>query len=211
VHVESSRGDPLVVEGRAGLGRVVAVTPGLGSWTAAWMSWARWPELAGGLVEWVAARDSAEQLWTNVVDSPRELAVEVELASDGRWLEPPVGRLRVEHPSGRVSEESLTPVSPGRLSAAIKDPEVGLYSFTVQVGEGVRRVSHLRRAPRERAGPGPSPEIVAWRTDGLVRDWSAAEFERAIAGVAPAEGRPQRALLLALALFLVGVLVERRR
>jgi hypothetical protein len=210
-HLESNRGDPLVVEWRVGLGRVVAVTPGLGAWTTAWLDWARWAEFAGGLAEWVAARDSADQLWANVVDSASELRVEVELASGGRWSEPPAGRLRIEPPSGRSREESLTPSSPGRLSAAIRDPEVGLYWFTVQAGEGVRRVSHLRRAPRERTGTGPHPDIVTWRKDGLVRDWSAAEYERALAAASPPDGPPKRALLLGLALFLVGVFVERGR
>jgi hypothetical protein len=52
---------------------------------------------------------------------------------------------------------------------------------------------------------------VAWRRDGLVRDWSAAEYERAVAAARAPAGRPQRALLLALALFMLGVLVERGR
>ena len=211
VHLESSRGDPLVVEWRAGLGRVVTVTPGLGAWTTTWMHWYRWPELAGGLLEWVVASDAAGQLWTSIVDSPRELRIDVEIAADGRWSDLPAGRLRIGHPSGRVSEEPLTPTAPGRLGAAIGDPEAGLYSFTVQVGESVRRVSHLRRAPRERAGAGPHPDVAAWRADGLLSDWSAAEYERTLAGMAPADGRPQRALLLALALFVLGVLVERAR
>jgi Mg-chelatase subunit ChlD len=211
VHLESSRGDPLVVEWRAGLGRVVTVTPGLGAWTTEWMHWSRWPELAGGLLEWVAASDAAGQLWTSIVDSPREVRVDVEFATDGRWSDPPAGRLRIEHPSGRVTEESLSPTAPGRLGAAIGDPAAGLYSLTVQVGESVRRVSHLRRAPRERAGPGPHADVAAWRADGLLSDWSATEYERTLAGMAPADGRPQRALLLALALFVLGLLVERAR
>jgi Mg-chelatase subunit ChlD/uncharacterized membrane protein len=211
VHLESGQGDPLVAEWRIGLGRVVTVTPGLGDWTTAWMHWSRWPELAGGLLEWIAASDAAGQLWTSIVDSPGEVRVDVELAVDGHWSDPPAGRLRIVHPSGRVSEEPLTPTAPGRLAAAIGDPEVGLYSFTVQVGERVRRVSHLRRTPRERAGPGPHPDIAAWRTEGLISDWSAAEYERTLADMAPADGPPQRALLLALALFVLGVLVERVR
>jgi uncharacterized membrane protein len=211
VHLESSRGDPLVAEWRAGLGRVVTVTSGLGAWTTAWMRWSRWPELAGGLLEWVAANDAAGQLWTGIVDSPRELRVDVDFAADGRWSDPPAGRLRIEHPSGRVTEEPLTPTAPGRLGAGIDEPEAGLYSFTVHVRESVRRVSHLRRAPRERAGAGLHPDVAAWRTDGLLSDWSAAEYERTLAGMAPADGRPQRALLLALALFMLGVLLERWR
>ena len=210
VHLESSRGDPLFVAWRAGLGRVVAVTPGLGAWTTAWISWPRWPELAGGLVEWVAARDASGQPWTGIADSPGELRIDLEFESDGRWSVPPAGRLRVEHPSGRISEEPFAPTAPGRLSASIRDPEAGLYAFTVQAGDGVRRVSHFRRAPRERAGAGPNPDILAWRADGLLREWSAVELQRAIEDVEPAAGRPQRALLLALALFLLGVLVERR-
>ena len=55
VHLESSRGDPLIAYRQTGLGRVVVVTSGLGSWTPQWLRWQGWPALAGGLVEWVAS------------------------------------------------------------------------------------------------------------------------------------------------------------
>lgn len=211
VHLESSRGDPVVAQRRLGLGRVVAVTSGLGSWTPEWLRWRHWPALAGGLAEWVSARDGDEGLSVDVQDSPGALRAEVDIASAGRWADISRGDLWVKMPSGRVSQVPLEPTAPGRLSAVIDEPEDGPYLLTVRVGRSVRQVAHLRQPRREFAGEDPNPEIADWQAQGLVRVWSTAALQEVAAELRPADARPGRATLLALALFMLGLFVERKR
>lgn len=211
VYLESERGDPLVAFRQAGIGRVVAVTPGLGAWTPEWLRWRRWPELAGGLVEWVASANVEDGRAASVEDLPRSLRLDVDATSGGKWSEETGGRVRVQYPSGRVEDMALVPSAPGRASAEIEDAGTGLYAFTVETAGAATSLVHLRRAPRELGATAPNPDIADWRRAGLVRDWSPAAFEKALGELRPAERHPSRAVLLALALFLLGVLVDRAR
>jgi hypothetical protein len=211
VHLESERGDPVVAHWQAGLGHVAVVTSGLGEWTPEWLRSPAWPELAGGLAEWISARDSAEGPWASVEDTPDRLRVYVDLARGGRWSDSSDGRLQVTHPSGRTSEVRLSPAAPGRLAAEIAGAEDGLYSMIAEVNGRAVNVTHLRRQRREFGGADPGEEIAAWQAAGLVREWSPAEFDAAVGGLRAVERRPQRAILLALALFVLGVFVERGR
>lgn len=211
VHLESGRGDPIVVQRRAGLGRVVAVTSGLGAWTPEWLRWQRWPELAGGLVEWVSSQDGDAGLAVRIEDTPDALQVDVDLANGARWSDVTNGQLRVELPSGRTIGVPLVASAPGRLGALIAEPENGLYSFTVQASGAAQRVVHLRKPRREFAGAAPNPDIADWLSEGLLREWSPTAWRDVVADMHPPARRPQRSLLLALGLFMLGLLVERMR
>jgi uncharacterized protein YegL len=211
VYLESERGDPLIAYGQAGLGHVVAVTSGLGAWTPDWLRWRLWPTLAGGLLEWVSSPDVAPGLVASVTDLPQSLRVDVDAASGGKWSDGASGRLRVQHPSRRLEAIPLESSAPGRTSAEIDEPETGLYTFTVEMAGAVRRIVHLREPRRELGAPGPNPDIAAWRSAGLVREWSAADLDKALGAMRPVERRPARAMLLALSLFMLGILVDRAR
>ena len=210
VHLESGRGDPLIASARVGLGQVVVVTSGLGAWTPDWLRWQDWPELAGGLVEWVSSSGSASGLSVAVTDLPRTLRVDVDIASDGRWSNAASGRLRVQHPSGRMTELPLENSAAGRLSAEIDEPEDGLYTFSVIVPDAVRRLVHLRTPRREFGDGRSSPDIAGWKQAGLVREWSPATFQAALGALPPSERSPDRAMLFALGLFLLGLLIDRK-
>ncbi len=211
VHLESGRGDPLVAQRRVGLGRVVAVMSGLGAWTPEWLRWRRWPELAGGLVEWISSQDGDAGLAVRVEDLPDALRVDVDLANGARWSEVATGQLRVDLPSGRTIDVPLVGSAPGRLSAVIAEPENGLYSLTAQAAGAALRVVHLRNPRREFAGAVPNPDIADWLAQGLLREWSPAALRDIVGNMRPAERRPERALLMALGLFMLGLLVERTR
>jgi hypothetical protein len=211
VHLESGRGDPILAQRQIGLGRVVAVTSGLGAWTPDWLRWSRWPELAGGLVEWVSAQEGDAGLAVRVEDRPDALRVDVDLASGARWSDVTTGQLRADLPSGRTIDVPLAASAPGRLSAVIAEPENGLYSLTVRASGVAQRVVHLRKPPREFAGAEPNPDIAGWLSEGLLREWSPAALREAVAELRPVERRPERALLLAFGLFMLGLLVERMR
>jgi hypothetical protein len=211
VHLESGRGDPLIASARVGLGLVVAVTPGLGAWTPDWLRWRDWPELAGGLAEWVSSSGTSSGLSVAVTDLPRTLRVDVDVASDGKWSSAASGQLRVQHPSGRITDTPLDASAAGRLSAEIDEPEDGLYRISVIAPDAARRFVHLR-APRREFGDGrPSPDIAEWAQAGLVREWSPATFQAALDGLPYSESNPDRAMVFALALFLLGLLIDRSR
>ena len=211
VHLESDRGDPLIASARAGLGQVVVVTSGLGGWTPDWLRWQHWPTLAGGLVEWVSTSGAAPGLSVHVTDLPRKLRVDVDVASDDRWSDAAAGRVRVQHPSGRTTELPLQASAAGRLSAEVHDPEDGLYTFSVIAPDTARRVIHLRTPRREFRDGRPNPDIAAWVQAGLVREWSPAAFRAALGALPPTESDPARAVLFALGLFLLALLVDRRK
>lgn len=212
VHLESPQGDPLLASWQAGLGRVAVVTSGLGAWAPAWLGWPRWPALAGGLVEWVGrgwARGT--DLVVTVADLAEALRVEVEAGSAAAWRAPADGRLRVRTPSGADFDLPLEATAPGRLSAMAPATEAGLYALTVTTTDGSRALRHLRAARPELGPLEPSAEVAAWQREGLVREWSAAQLRRTVAEMTAPSQSPGEALLLALALFLLGVVVERRR
>ena len=137
--------------------------------------------------------------------------MDVDLANGARWSDVTTGRLRVDLPSGRTIDVPLVASAPGRLSALIAEPESGLYSLTAQASGAAQRVVHLRKPRREFAGAEANPAIAGWLSEGLLREWSPDALRDVVADMHPAERRPQRALLLALGLFVLGLLVERTR
>ncbi len=209
VHVESGRGDPLIAYRQEGLGRAVAVMSGLGTWTPDWLRWQDWPALAGGLVEWVAFEDARPGLMVRAIDLPMELRVDVDLASEGVWSDRLPTHLQVQHPSGRTSEVPLEASAPGRASIQLHEPEPGLYRFTAVTTGGALRLVHLRQPLREHGQPGPSPLLDAWRRAGLVSEWSPAALAQAAHSAPAASEHSERPVLLALFLFLCGVLLDR--
>jgi hypothetical protein len=98
----------------------------------------------------------------------------------------------------------------GRLSAGINEPEDGLYTISVIASDAARRLVHLRAARREFGDGRPNPDIAAWAEAGLLREWSPAAFQAALDGLPPSGRNPDRAMLLALGLFLLGLLIDRR-
>jgi hypothetical protein len=210
VHLESERGDALLASWQAGLGRVFAVTSGLGAWTPEWLAWSSWPALAGGLADALQLRGNASDSAVRVVDGAAGLRVDVEAAADGTWSTSGPTDARVRAPSGAEHRLLLTPRAPGRWSATLPGTMPGLYSITVVTPQGVQRVAHLRPAVPERGSLVPSAAIRAWQADELVRPWSAAELRNVLATTPAERSPPLGALALALLLFVLALLVERK-
>lgn len=210
VYLESERGDPLLASWQAGLGRVMAVTAGLGAWTPEWLAWSSWPALAGGLADALQPGGGALDSAVRVVDDAAGVRVDVEAAADGAWSTSGPADARVRAPSGADHRLPLAPSAPGRWSATLPGTMPGLYSITVVTPQGVQRVAHLRPAIPERGSLVPSAEIGDWQADGLVRPWSAAELRKVLASTPPERGPPLGALALALLLYVLALLVERK-
>lgn len=209
VHLESARGDPLLASWSVGLGRVAALAAGLGAWTPEWLRWPRWPAFAGGLTQWVS-RDATQPGWAvHVTDRPAELQVDVDTADDGRWSTATAAGLRVRTPTGREIATPLAPSAPGRLSVSLPEAGAGLYTLTVESAHRSQRLMHLRQDATELGPLEPSRHIGQWREAGLLRTWSAHELRSTLDSVRTTSQRPVAALLLVLALFLLGVAAER--
>ncbi len=209
VGVQSARGDPLIAWQRSGQGRVVAITCGLGPWTPQWSQWREWPRLAAGLADWISSG----------VQGP---AVAVSDLPDGTQIDADVGPATQGSALGSVSIAVKTPtsqqrsaiaeyVAPRRLRATLPDTVAGLYAVRVSTARGSERLLHLRRNRTETEAWGTNPALEQWKRDGLVGDWA----PELLAHRRPADGavRPaDRSLVgLALALFCLGVLVDRTK
>ena len=212
VYLESQRRDPLLASWQAGLGRVAVVTSGLDAWTPAWLRWSRWPALAGGLVEWVGRGSARETgLSLHVTDLVDQLRVDVEIGATATWRTPADARLRVRTPSGAGHDLPLEGTAPGRMTAVVPAADAGLYALTAITAGGSLTLRHLRAARPEIGPVEPSTEIDAWQREGLVHEWSAAELQRTVEKMTEPRRVPSQALSLILALFLLGLMVERRR
>jgi hypothetical protein len=208
--LQSGRGDPVVAAWQAGAGRVVAVTSGLGDWTPRWLAWNDWPDLAGGLADWVSGSPGAGRVSLHVSDTPEGLAVEADLQSDGRWAAAPQAALAVVTPGGRSREFALRPVAPGRLGATVPEVEPGAYTLVVSGPAGSQRTLHLREDRAEQDGWGESPDVERWVGEDLVRRWDPSARGLADLETVSATRHPDRWLVgFALLLFCAGVVVDR--
>lgn len=208
--LDSGQGDPVIAAWQAGVGRVVAVTSGLGGWTPQWLSWSAWPELAGGLADWVSGSPGAGRVSLDVSDAPDGLVVEADLQAGGLWVTAPQATLSVVTPGSRNRSIALRPVAPGRLAATVPEIEPGAYTLVVSGPAGVQRTLHLRNDRAEQDGWGEDPEVGRWVGEGLVRRWEPSATGPAGLQAAAATRHPDRWLVgLALLLFCTGVVVDR--
>ena len=225
VAVQSRQREPLIAFQNVGRGRVVAVTSGLGPWTLPWLAWREWPGLAGGLANWASGTgggagggaDGGGVMLLDVAQGASGLQVEIELPA---LTEAPAAAaaagivgiaIDADTPTRRNLPLATEAAAPGRLRAALADDGPGLYTFTVSTPQGTQRLLHLRRQQAEVDSWGITPALPAWRSAGLVSDWSPRELFAAAPGT-HARRPPDRGLIgLALALFLAGVVLDRAR
>jgi uncharacterized membrane protein len=212
VYVESAKGDPLVASSRYGLGRVVAVTTAFDAWAPLWIRWTRWPELAAGLMDWVAREDNRRQTALRVQDQADALLVTVDSSDSLGWRRSAEGRLLVTGPSREPRAVALRPVAAGRMSAAVERAEPGLYRLTAELGGSRSTVYHLRREAGELDFVGTNPDLARWQADGLLKPWAADAQPTADASRSPATAADRRAYLVsALGVFLLAVVCDRLR
>jgi len=209
VPVQSERGDPLIAFQTAGRGRVIAITSGLGRWTPQWVRWPKWPQLAGGLVEWVSNTPSAGALGLGLSRRGVDLRIDADARSRAGWRAPGDLAITATTPTGETRTLATDNVAPGRISATLPGTDAGLYRFVLSSSAGTQRLLHLNRHIEEDESWGTSHAIDEWQRAGLLRNWDDASVEQLRSGIA---GRrdPDRGLIgLGLVLFLTGVLIDR--
>ncbi len=209
VPVQTERGDPVVALQSSGLGRVVAVTCGLGRWTPRWMGWRAWPELAGGLADWISSTPTDGMLALAVSDGPAGLQVDADVRAARGWAGPEGVSMAMIAPTGEARVVHGDYVAAGRMRAMLPDNGAGLYTFVISTALGTQRLVHLRSRRGEAETWGTNPALADWIKAGLVGDWDSTVASRSSPRLR-ADGEPDRSLIaLALLLFLAGVVVDR--
>lgn len=210
VAVQSQRGEPLIAFQRAGHGRVVAVTCGLGPWSEPWLQWSQWPRLAGGLADWISGSVQGDATSLSVSDLPAGLQVDADFQALPVRSGTEGISIAVDTPAAPGRALAAEAIAPGRLRATLPDAGPGLYTFVLSSPLGTQRLQHLRRQRTEDRFWGANPALDTWKAAGLVSDWDPAALARRHDDHRP---RPvdRTLVLLGLALFLCGVLIDRTR
>jgi von Willebrand factor type A domain len=208
VPLQSERGDPLLAIQTAGLGRVVTVTSGLGTWTPQWLQWTQWPQLAGGLTDWISGTTNDGTLALSVSDLPDRLQIDVDVRSSNGWSAPEQMSIAMTAPAGEARVVPSAHVAPGRLRMSLPDEGPGVYTFIASSSLGTQKLLHLRRHRAEDEAWGTSPALEAWKNARLINNWDPAILQRPTG--TRVERQIDRWLIgLALVLFLAGVIVDR--
>ncbi len=211
VALVSERGDPLIVFGGAGAGRSAFVATGLGAWAPRWTPWNGWPALAGGLTAWAAASPPGATM--SVDDDPAALRIDLELAADAALVAPAALAVELTSPDGRRRSVEAEPVAPGHWRARLADAEAGVHAVRWTSPAGTLQRWHLRMGRSESRTWGVEPAIGRWRAAGLLTDADALPDRANPPRLHPArtQAPDTRLLLLALALALAGIVVDRWR
>jgi len=144
VILRTHHGDPLLVRGRRGLGRVAAFTSDAQPrWAASWMSWSGFPRLwsqlardtmrqgagmmGGALIKVSPAADPGA--WRVVVDVESPEGFANDLAGVVEVIDPSIPEAKLPEgglvDNGRVREVTLELSAPGRYEAVVRDVEAG--------------------------------------------------------------------------------------
>jgi hypothetical protein len=208
VVIESARGDPLLAIGGSGLGRVAAVATAFDEGATQWLAWPRWPEFAAALVESVRPRQHFPGLSLRAVTHGSRHLLELEHAAGEDWAPATTATLSIVGPDGRSRQLPMRPVAPGRHRAEVVAELPGLHRYAASAGAGRASLTVASRAPRELDADGVAREWTHWIAVGWAKPYAP---EALTAAAEVRSGTASRATLAALALFLLGVLLERRR
>lgn len=193
VHLQSPGGEALLASWNAGAGRVIALPAGLQQWAGEWLGWSQWPEFAAGLASYVAVRN------TRLVQVTE---------NDGRLAFDAVGEVPhdtlIIQPNG--DEVSLAPelVAPRRFQFEHRLSRPGMYALIWESGMSMNRFNFVNPARSQPISVG-DPVARKYVHEGLLLEWTAASAESFL----PPVSRRSVLLILALAVFLFTIIVER--
>jgi len=208
VYLTATNGDPVLVGGWASAGEVLVLAPGIGPWTAGWLEWPAFPDLAGALVEAVNPHRPPAGLSIDVADRPGAVLVRLEeTMPDAPGPATPV-EVFVGRPRAGPVLVPAEPVAPGLYEGEVAASGPGRYDVLVRRGGQSARFAHARTAFAE-SGNGERSALDDWISAGLVRPWHAG----VLADLAPRWVRGPLRPWLALAgmiVFLAGISHERR-
>lgn len=206
VYLRSERGDPLLADHDFGLGRVVVLPGGLGSYAHAWPNWLSWAQFIGGSVEWASNRFSDDLVYIRFNEEHGRPQLEIDaLSIDGDWESMDRARVSLGDPFGRITVLNVEAFAPGMYRAELPLRYTGRYRATVQVGGIAKLHDFFYEAPAELSAASLGDRITTgWLEKELVQPWSA---EHSIQALVSATDRSTRSFCIALAsLLYLGIL-----
>jgi Ca-activated chloride channel homolog len=206
VAVQSERGDPLIAFQSVGPGRVMALPSGLGHWTPRWLAWQEWPRLTGGMADWIVGAPAGGAAALSVQEGPDGPQVLAELSDHNGAVS-----MVVTTPTGKMQALPIEAVAAGRWRAPLTDAGPGLYTIVLSTPFGLQRQLYLRRQQAESEVRGLHPALAEWQAAGLIGAWDPGWLARRDGAGAAARPIDRSLLVLALALFLCGLGLDRLR
>ncbi|WP_405242528.1 VWA domain-containing protein [Lentisalinibacter salinarum] len=196
VYLVAPGGEPLLVTGTAGAGRVAVLTGGLGAWAGDWLGWEHWPALAAGVVEAVAVGSTGPS-----AIAYRRGAAEVVIDT-GIGSQPP-RRVVLTTPTG-VVEVRAEPLAPGRWRVPLPEESDGVWQLAWETD--ARRWRHAFLAGHDDPG-GPDQILASDLVEvGVLRRW---QGEASMAALSPPLPLRRGLALAALLVFLATLALER--
>ncbi len=169
VMLAGDQGEPLFAAWAAGAGRVVALTGGLNQWATDWLKWPHWPELAAGLVNYIAVTDSGLARPDIEHEASNRLSIMLDTGDAQDMLDSLPARL--VPPAGPPAEVLLTPSAPGRYRASVPVDQAGQYALAWEDEDGVHRHYFVSEMESARV-PAGGPVARHFVDDGLLEEWS---------------------------------------
>lgn len=207
VYLRSERGDPLLADHDAGLGRVAALPAGLGVDTPAWLQWSGWAPFLAGLVEWVGNGMGAERIHLSVDDgSGRPRLVIDAIDADGDWVSSETARVVLGDPFGRETVLEAEPLAPGRLGVELPLRQPGRHRISARLGPLSANHEFIHDSPDEMdAVSAGGARRSDWLEMKLVTPWHAGDEAPISGAVASVPSRPL--FVLAAAVLYLGIVI----
>jgi hypothetical protein len=165
VLLESTKGRPLLVTGRHGLGHTAAfLSDAGGRWAAPWLAWPGYARFWGRLVRTMARdADAGATLDLRVTGRGHRAVVTLEALDDAARLRDDLApRIRMSSTDGSAREVPLVQEAPGHYRATVPlTGQTHTHRFALAAGGGVDASDALRAGVRDLHGPhgGEQPAV----------------------------------------------------
>jgi Mg-chelatase subunit ChlD len=203
VYVTTDEGDPLLAVGQAGAGRVAALPGGL-------LEPVSGANLLGGLLAWLHSREQNPDLKVSHSYLAGKLTLVVDAVDPANeWNPATEANVILTSPDGTTRSQPLQAIAPGRYSAVIDAPAVGVYDASIEVGN-----EHtLYHAYSANDSEGQHHVTVPWLqralASGDIRHWTDDGLNALLASSSGRLATRSFWLMLALACYLFLIVYER--
>lgn len=209
VYLRSERGDPLLADHDFGLGRVVVLPGGLGTYAPDWPEWPAWAQFIGGLVEWSGNRFGDDRLFIRFTEEDGHPQLEIDaLSINGDWETTDMATVSLSDPFGRVTVLNAQATVPGKYRVELPLRHTGHHRVSVQVGSISKRQDFFYETLAEMNSGSHADKIISgWLEKELVRPWSVGD------AIPPSDRVTQRStrayFIIIAALLYLGVLLSK--
>jgi len=202
IYLATLQGDPLLALGRYGAGRVAALPGGM-------LETRSGNNFTQALISWMSNRRQNPDLQLSYrYASARLTLVADALAADNSWQSATPARVILTNPAGLRQQQSLEMEAPGRFSAIMEVPGVGLYRADIIIGDQQARYSLHLKNDAERNHRSIAPWFQTALDSGAIKPWTETAFADALSTSGAGLETGPWWLLLALLTFIGLMAVE---